>query len=192
MRNGARLSHLDARFSLIVILSRGRAHRSPRFYDLISSSTLTFDRVRSFTGPEERSNSPRSPSIHLRERAQAIPVDRFFVVDAQPRIKSRESWREAGRGIGCHRSRSSCNRTEKRQTAARSPSPPSLPLVGRRCICYESTDLMFYDRPWNQTVRCLRCGCTGSRPLAVRFSSSNRRSETKRARFSRPWKPLIS
>lgn len=78
----------------------GRTMFAP-LYDLISSSTLTFDRrdrVCSFTGPGEERFAPWSFDTPSRasERALLISVDRFFLVDSRPRIKSRES-RRGGR-----------------------------------------------------------------------------------------------
>jgi len=68
--------------------------------NLFFYSHLRSARSRSLVYGTGRSNSPRGLSIHLRERASertlAIPVDRFFVEDARPRIKSRES-RRGGR-----------------------------------------------------------------------------------------------
>lgn len=156
-------------------------------YDLIFSSTLTFDcrdRVCSFTG----SNSSRGLPIHLREseraseRALVIPVDRFFVEDAQeaqPRIKLRELKREESRG-GCHR-------IQKQLQPCRSvDGRPPLRSSYAACIRYESVDFMFYDCPWNQTALCLRCGCSGWSGLQLVVSAffPNIR---KRAKACFPW-----
>lgn len=141
---------LDARSlsaPLIVILSRGAIGRTAfaPLYDLISSSTLTFDRrdrVRSFTGSGEEQFAPWSfdtPS-QASERASelVISVDRFFVEDAAAyKIARAEKRRQAG---GCHRSRSSCNRTEPYNAvaAASSRSPYDTPAyaTNRSTWCF--------------------------------------------------------
>jgi hypothetical protein len=121
-----------------LLISRNKIEPSP--FGLPLRSNLFFyshlqlvrDRVCSFTGSKEAIHPVvfrytfAGANERASERTLVIPVDRFFVEDAQPRIKLREPRREESRG-GCHRSRSSCNRAERRW------SPP---LVRRTPLAY--------------------------------------------------------